>query len=184
MRRAPIVAVATAAGLAGVLAFHTKSAPLTIGIASSAAASKGSSATSGDAGSSSTSTASGSTSTTSPSTSTTSPAVSSTTTSTTTTTTVPSATRTVTGSAVNYNYGELSVSVTASGKTVTNVGISTLDDGGNSRSESIDQQSIPTLEQEALQAQSANIQAVSGASYTSAGFQQSLQSALTQLGIS
>jgi uncharacterized protein with FMN-binding domain len=63
------------------------------------------------------------------------------------------------------------------------VQIASLDDGGNFRSESIDQQSIPILEQEALQAQSANIQSVSGASYTSAGFEQSLQSALTELGI-
>jgi uncharacterized protein with FMN-binding domain len=41
---------------------------------------------------------------------------------------------------------------------------------------------VVVLEQEALQAQSANIQGVSGASYTSAGFEQSLQSALTELG--
>jgi uncharacterized protein with FMN-binding domain len=39
------------------------------------------------------------------------------------------------------------------------------------------------LEQQAVQAQSANIQGVSGASYTSAGFQQSLQSALGKLGL-
>ena len=48
----------------------------------------------------------------------------------------------------------------------------------------IDQQSIPILEQEALQAQSANIQGVSGASYTSAGFQQSLQARTAKLGFS
>jgi uncharacterized protein with FMN-binding domain len=77
----------------------------------------------------------------------------------------------------------LSVSVTATGKRITNVQIASIADGGNFRSESIDQQSIPILEQEALQAQSANIQSVSGASYTSAGFAQSLQSALTKLGI-
>jgi len=84
---------------------------------------------------------------------------------------------------VNYNYGVLSVSVTASGKKITNVGIASLNDGGNFRSQSIDQQSIPILEQQALQAQSANIQGVSGASYTSAGFAQSLQSALSKLGL-
>jgi uncharacterized protein with FMN-binding domain len=78
----------------------------------------------------------------------------------------------------------LSVSVTASQSTITGVRIASLDDGGNFRSQSIDQQSIPTLEQEALAAQSANIQGVSGASYTSAGFEQSLQSALGKLGIS
>ena len=42
---------------------------------------------------------------------------------------------------------------------------------------------ITILEQEALRAQSANIQGVSGASYTSAGFAQSLQSALHSLGM-
>jgi uncharacterized protein with FMN-binding domain len=77
----------------------------------------------------------------------------------------------------------LSVSVTATGKKITKVTIATLDDGGNSRSQSIDQQSIPMLEQQALQAQSAQIQGVSGASYTSAGFAQSLQGALKQLSI-
>jgi len=77
----------------------------------------------------------------------------------------------------------LSVSVTVSGKKITKVGIASLDDGGNFRSQSIDQQSIPILEQQVLQAQSANIQGVSGASYTSAGFAQSLQSALSKLGV-
>jgi uncharacterized protein with FMN-binding domain len=75
----------------------------------------------------------------------------------------------------------LSVSVTVSGTKITNVGIASLDDGGNPRSQSIDQQAIPLLKQQAIQAQSANIQGVSGASYTSAGFQQSLQSALSKL---
>jgi len=78
----------------------------------------------------------------------------------------------------------LSVTVTVTGKKITNVGIGSIDDGGNFRSQSIDQQSIPILEQEAVQAQSANIQGVSGASYTSVGFEQSLQSALSQLGTS
>jgi uncharacterized protein with FMN-binding domain len=100
------------------------------------------------------------------------------------TTASPPTKRTATGAAVNYNYGVLSVSVTVAGNKITKVGIASLDDGGNFRSQSIDQQSIPILEQQALQAQSANIQGVSGASYTSAGFAQSLQSALNQLGIS
>ncbi|HVC26499.1 MAG TPA: FMN-binding protein [Acidimicrobiales bacterium] len=84
---------------------------------------------------------------------------------------------------MNYNYGVMSVKVTASGTHVTHVSIATLDDGGNSLSQSIDQQSIPMLEQQAMQAQSASIQGVSGASYTSAGFAQSLQSALSKLGL-
>ncbi|MGD0945192.1 MAG: FMN-binding protein [Acidimicrobiales bacterium] len=164
MRRAPIVTVATVAGLAGVLSFHTKSAPLTLGTAARSAATRGSSPTSVAAASPPKS-GSNSTGSSSPS------------------TTTPSAKRTATGVAVNYNYGILSVSVTATGKRITKVQIASIDDGGNFRSESIDQQSIPILEQEALQAQSANIQSISGASYTSAGFKQSLQSALTKLGI-
>ena len=95
----------------------------------------------------------------------------------------PSSTRTAVGPQVNYTWGVLSVSVTVSGTKVTKVGIGSLDDGGNPRSQSIDQNSIPLLEQQALAAQSANIQGVSGASYTSAGFKQSLQSALQQLGV-
>ena len=47
-----------------------------------------------------------------------------------------------------------------------------------SLSSQIDQRAIPQLDQEALTAQSASIDAVSGASYTSAGYIQSLQSAL------
>ena len=48
------------------------------------------------------------------------------------------------------------------------------------RSGSISSFSLPTLKQEAIQAQSANIDAVSGASYTSPAFVQSLTSALDQ----
>lgn len=97
-------------------------------------------------------------------------------------TTVAPASRTATGAAVNYTYGVISVSAMVSGAELTDVAIASLDDGGNFRSESIDQQAVPILEQEALQAQGANIQGVSGASYTSEGFEQSLQSALGQLG--
>jgi len=98
-------------------------------------------------------------------------------------TTTPSAVRSQTGSTVNYNYGTLAVSVTVQGKTITNISVPSLNDGGNSYSQSLDSMSIPILTKEAMAAQSANIQSVSGASYTSAGFIQSLQSALTALGI-
>ena len=97
--------------------------------------------------------------------------------------TQPSATRTAVGPAINYNYGVLSVTVTVSGSKITKVGIASIDDYGSQRSQSIDEDSVPQLEQEALQAQSANIQGVSGASYTSQGFQQSLQGALSKLGL-
>ena len=54
---------------------------------------------------------------------------------------------------------------------------------GDFRSASISQQAIPYLVQETLQAQSANIQGVGGASYTSYGWYQSLQSALAKAGM-
>jgi hypothetical protein len=171
MRRAPIVIAATVAGLAGVLSFHTKSASPNLGGLPGTSATRGTPTTSVAAGPPP---GQGSSGTSSP------PASSSSGTS----TTIASTPRSATGPLVNYNYGILSVSVTATGRKVTKVGIASLDDGGNFRSQSIDQQSIPILEKQALQAQSANIQGVSGASYTSAGFEQSLQAALSKLGLS
>jgi len=174
MRRAPIVIAATGAGLVGVLSFHTKSASLTLS-GLPGAATRGSSTPSVAAGPPP---GPGSPRSAAPPTS-----GSSATSATSSSSTSSSTKRSVNGPLVNYNYGVLSVSVTASGKKITNVGIASLNDGGNFRSQSIDQQSIPILEQQALQAQSANIQGVSGASYTSAGFAQSLQSALSKLGL-
>ena len=155
--------MATAAGLIGVLEFHTRPSPLSVGTIPAA----GSTAASGSPATAP-STRGGTKATAAPR------ARSS---------ARPGGTRTAVGPAVNYNWGVLSVTVTVSGAKITNVGIASLDDGGNPRSQMIDQQSIPLLEQEALQAQSANIQGVSGASYTSAGFTQSLQAALHQLGL-
>jgi len=51
------------------------------------------------------------------------------------------------------------------------------------RSQFIMSQSLPILRQEFLQAQSAKIDMVSGATYTSTGYIQSLQSALDQAGL-
>ncbi len=93
-------------------------------------------------------------------------------------------TRTVDGPSVDFTYGVLSVSVTVSGQKIVRVGIASLNNGGNARSQMIEQRSIPILEQEAVQAQSAKIDSVSGASYTSAGFKASLQAALHAEGLS
>jgi uncharacterized protein with FMN-binding domain len=171
VRRAPIVITATVAGLVGVLAFHTTPARLSAGTL------PGVSGTPAPAGSGGSPHGQGTSGPGSPPPSPaaharpkgTAPAQ-------------PGRTRTATGPAVNYNYGVLSVSVTVSGSKLTKVGIASIDDGGMQRSQFIDEQAIPILEQEAMQAQSANIQGVSGASYTSAGFQQSLQAALQTLG--
>jgi len=91
--------------------------------------------------------------------------------------------RTGTGPVTNYFFGTVSVSVTVSGKKITNISIASLNDGGNPRSQQIDQYALPQLEQQALAANGANIQGVSGATYTSQGFVQSLQGALSKVGL-
>jgi uncharacterized protein with FMN-binding domain len=162
------VITATAVGLIGVLEFHTRPSAVavaTIPAAGAAAASPAESAP--PQGSSGTGASSKSTSKAKAGSS---------------ATPKPSSSRTAVGPQINYSWGVLSVSVTVSGTKITKVGIASLDDGGNPRSQSIDQYSIPQLEQQAVAAQGANIQGVSGASYTSAGFKESLQAALRQLG--
>jgi uncharacterized protein with FMN-binding domain len=49
---------------------------------------------------------------------------------------------------------------------------------GSGRDQEINSYAIPQLDQETVNAQSANIDTVSGATYTSDGYRQSLQSAL------
>jgi uncharacterized protein with FMN-binding domain len=87
-----------------------------------------------------------------------------------------------TGVAEQTRYGIVQVKVTVSGKTITNVSFVQLS-AFDGRSQQINSDAAPILLQETLQAQSANIQSVSGASYTSDGYVQSLQSALDKAGI-
>jgi len=92
-------------------------------------------------------------------------------------TTGSAATRTVTGTVANTQYGPMQVQVTLMGQRITKVTVLQQTNVG-ARSEQIDSTAIPQLTSETLTAQSARIDAVSGASYTSAGYIQSLQSAL------
>ncbi|WP_158867413.1 FMN-binding protein [Leifsonia sp. AG29] len=89
------------------------------------------------------------------------------------------ATRTITGSAVDTRYGPVQVRITLSGSTITAVD-TVQSPNGNGRDQEINQQALPILQKEALASQSANIDSVSGATYTSEGYIQSLQSALDQ----
>lgn len=86
-------------------------------------------------------------------------------------------TRTVTGAAESTQYGPMQVEVTLAGKRITGVKVLQETNDG-SESQQIDAMSIPKLNSETLAAQSAQIDAVSGASYTSQGYKESLQSAL------
>jgi hypothetical protein len=91
-----------------------------------------------------------------------------------------STTRTVTGSAISTEYGPMQVQVSVAGQKVTAVKVLQQTNSGQT-SQQIDANAIPQLTRETLTAQSANISAVSGASYTSGGYIKSLQSALDQV---
>ncbi|WUD78206.1 FMN-binding protein [Streptomyces sp. NBC_00510] len=89
------------------------------------------------------------------------------------------ATGTFTGAPVDTPYGTVQVAaVLAEGK-ITTVRVLQAPEG-NGRDRQIAAYALPRLTQEALGAQSARIDAVSGASYTSQGYVRSLQSALDQ----
>lgn len=86
------------------------------------------------------------------------------------------------GSAIETRYGVVQVAVTAKGSRIANVSfvqLTAFDD----RSQEINSQAAPILLQETISAQSARIDTVSGATYTTDGYVQSLQSALDQAGI-
>ncbi|MEO7236365.1 MAG: FMN-binding protein [Lapillicoccus sp.] len=94
-----------------------------------------------------------------------------------TTASAASGNRDVTGPSIMTRYGAVQVQVKLSGTHITDVVALHLTDS-NRTSVQISAQSAPTLRQEALAAQSAQIDVVSGATYTSTGYQQSLQAAL------
>ena len=91
------------------------------------------------------------------------------------------ATRTIAGAVESTPYGPMQVQATLAGTRITNITVLQETNVGG-RSGQIDAMAIPQLTAEALAAQSAKIDAVSGASYTSAGYIQSLQSALDKAG--
>lgn len=86
------------------------------------------------------------------------------------------------GTAIETRYGIVQVAVTASGQHIASVNFVQLT-AFDGHSQQINSQAAPILLQETLSAQNARIDAVSGATYTSDGYVQSLQSALDQAGI-
>lgn len=183
MRRAPIVLAATAAGFAGVLSFHTSTSSFSIaasgkasstttsasgvGASSSSASGTSGSGTSGTSGSSG-SGSSGAASTTSKPAAPTSSASSS------------GAVRSATGRNEQFGYGSLAVRVTVKGTRITKVAVPSIQ-VAEQTSAQIANAVIPMLRREVLQAQSARINGISGATYTSEAYAYSLQSALDKL---
>ncbi len=86
------------------------------------------------------------------------------------------------GSAAQTIYGAVQVSVTVKNGKITKV-TSPVYPVGTFRDQQINSQAIPMLEQEVLQAQSSNINNISGASYTARGFYDSLVTALAKAGL-
>jgi uncharacterized protein with FMN-binding domain len=84
---------------------------------------------------------------------------------------------TVNGPTEQTRYGPVQVQVTIAGKRITGVKI-LQHPSGDDRSIQIANDALPQLRSETLAAQSAQIDAVGGATYTSEGYQQSLQGAL------
>ncbi|MEV7758799.1 FMN-binding protein [Microbacterium sp. NPDC089180] len=86
---------------------------------------------------------------------------------------------TYTGSSANTRYGPVQVQITVSGGSITDVQVPEYP-SSNGRDQQINSRALPTLMQETIQAQSAQVDMVSGATYTSTGYRTSLQSALDQ----
>ncbi len=86
---------------------------------------------------------------------------------------------TFTGQAVDMRFGPVQVQVTISGGKIADVTALQLP-FDRSRSAQISSYAEPTLRSEVLQAQSANIDMLSGATYTSYAYAESVQSALDQ----
>ncbi|MDQ1020916.1 FMN-binding protein [Streptomyces afghaniensis] len=90
-------------------------------------------------------------------------------------------TKTVTGDTVQTRWGPVQVRITLENGRLTDVtAVSYPTD--NPRDQEINSFALPRLRGEALQAQSASIDTVSGATYTSDGYRRSLQSALDSAG--
>lgn len=155
MKRFPVVIGATAAGLAGVLAFHSRPS---FGSPATAPASPAASP-----GGPTTTTTSGAT----PSHST-------------TTTLSPGGSARATGTSEQYGFGVLSVQVSTSGSRITDVAVASLQTAETYSTQLADQV-VPMLRREVLAAQSARIAAISGATYTSEAYAASVQSAIDKL---
>ena len=87
---------------------------------------------------------------------------------------------TFTGPSVNVNYGNVQVKITVVNGRITDAVAVKAPTGRNDRYTNM---AVPILKAQTLKAQSANIQGVSGASYTAYGWQTSLQGAIALAGL-
>lgn len=90
--------------------------------------------------------------------------------------------QTYTGQSAQTRYGPVQVQITVVDGAITDA--TAVDyPNGNGRDQMINSRAVPLLEDETLQAQSAEVDVVSGATYTSDGYARSLQSAIDEAGL-
>ncbi len=159
-----LVTGATLAGLSGVLVLNRTSAPVAGASTADAASPQTTTASSSAAGPSGSAAPS---SATSPSASAASPSTGTTT--------------TYAGSTYNTPYGPVQVTITVRDGSMTEISLDQVPSGNHS--DQINSYAGPLLVEEALSAQSAQVDTISGATYTSEGFRRSLESALTKAGL-
>ncbi len=151
MRRIAIAIMGTISGLVLLFSYHTSRNEGSVAVATSAPAAAGSSGSSGSAGAApAPQAAQGAT-----------------------------AAGTYTGDSVMTRWGAVQVEITVADGKITAVQAVEYPQN-NARDRQINAYALPVLAQEATQAQSAQIDVVSGATVTSDGYIQSLQSALDQ----
>jgi uncharacterized protein with FMN-binding domain len=92
----------------------------------------------------------------------------------------PTAPESFTGNAVTMRYGIVQVKITVQGGKIVDAQAVQAPTGSNDR---YTQKAIPVLREQTIAAQSANIQGVSGASFTAYGWYTSLASAIAQAGL-
>jgi uncharacterized protein with FMN-binding domain len=154
MKRVALAVVSTVAALVMLLSFKTHSSSVASPSAAASSTTSGSTrSSSSDSSSTSTATSSGS-----------------------------KASRTYTGSAVETQYGPIQVRITVKNGAITDVNAVEYP-SSDPRDAQINAYAIPALNSEAKAANSAHIDAISGASYTSEGYTSSLQSALDKAGM-
>jgi uncharacterized protein with FMN-binding domain len=90
-----------------------------------------------------------------------------------------SATKKVTGAVAQTQWGPVQVQLTVSAGKITDVSVVQYPNG-NGKDDEINSYALPILTQETVDSQSAGIDMVSGATVTSDGYVESLQSALDQ----
>jgi uncharacterized protein with FMN-binding domain len=88
--------------------------------------------------------------------------------------------RSTVGPTEQYGFGELAVKVTVRGNRITDLTVPLIQTA-EQYSQQLASQVIPALRSEVLSAQTANISAVSGATYTSQAYASSVQAALDKL---